>query len=193
MAKSSRCAWVQLSVSALGDGYKYEWRRRMNNIARKYYPACIFLIAIALMSCMPTGKTGETYLIPKGYIGKVIIIYGQANSSELKYENGQQIFRISEKGKLFTSTKWQAGSFPESGLLFFYVDSLNNRIPVKLWKPSDGGNIDRNEIRIFGLKDGDCGTEGQDSIFYYTTFTVDTYNNISHYNKTENCSEYLLR
>ena len=62
----------------------------------------------------------ETYLIPKGFTGRVNVIFNQKNGAAIKYENGRRIYEIPSNGILLTQIKDEYGIINHQ---YYYVDS----------------------------------------------------------------------
>lgn len=89
----------------------------------------ILLFSIMLVGCHKGQE--EVIIIPKDYIGYIIIIYNQKNSKEPKYEDGKIIYEIPESGILKTQLPDNSGwtNFPE-----FYYEKVSpeNKITFKI-------------------------------------------------------------
>lgn len=70
----------------------------------------------------------EIYLIPKGYIGWLIVAVDQEDGAEKEYEDGYRVYRMPPNGFLKTKFSLNTG-WAEAGKtrLYYYVDSLGRR------------------------------------------------------------------
>ena len=137
---------------------------------------CIF----GVFSCNQNPEP-ETYLIPKGFQGRVAIIFNQKRGSPPKYENGRRIYEIPSNGICLSQFK------PEYGVVdhrYFYIDSGGNTRPLPIYQyehNTDGKTVpivnDKNVVGIFS--DGTTGqyAEGNNAPFQF--FFVSTFNNLS--------------
>jgi hypothetical protein len=72
----------------------------------------------------------EIHLIPKGYVGPVVIIYGRPHGAPPKYENGVRVYEIPKNGILLTQFDPNCGVIPPHGQTFCYVDDSGSRTEV---------------------------------------------------------------
>lgn len=66
----------------------------------------------------------ETYLIPEGYVGTVLVIFNQPDGEKSEYEDGRRIYRIPETGVLFTQLKDEQGIINQE---YYYVSPDGQR------------------------------------------------------------------
>lgn len=104
----------------------------------------------------------ETYLIPKGFTGRVNVIFNQKNGAAIKYENGRRIYEIPSNGILLTQFKDEYGIINHQ---YYYVDSAGKRSELEVYKfehfkKDSAGYVvtDKNKVGIF--LDGTTGTYG---------------------------------
>lgn len=159
----------------------------MRNTNASNYIALISFF-ILLCNCSFIRKTElEEYYIPKGYIGKVYILYGQKEGLEKEYIFGKRIYRINKNGVLFTKFEPNDGVFNGEDMLFFYVDSLGNKLEIKKISMYDT-TIPVNSVIIFGMVHG--GKEGIENI---KEFFVDSSKNINKYTPFDFSIDELLK
>ncbi|MES2780306.1 MAG: hypothetical protein V4651_10460 [Bacteroidota bacterium] len=60
----------------------------------------------------------ETYLIPEGYVGTVLVIFNQPDGEKPQYIDGRRIYRIPQTGILFTQLKDEQGLINQE---YFYI------------------------------------------------------------------------
>ncbi len=89
----------------------------------------ILLIGLVLTSC-DKGES-EIVIVPRNYIGRILIIYGQANGISPLYQGGKRVYKIPSNGILKTKFAPNPGWI---GLPEFYYNEISpkNRIPFKL-------------------------------------------------------------
>lgn len=136
----------------------------------------------------------ETYLLPKGFTGRVDVILNQKNGAPVKYENGRRIYEIPANGIFLTQFKDEYGIINRQ---YYYVDSVGNRYPLPIYQyqHNDDGTTtpivkDNNEVGIF--IDGTTGIYGNssDNRIPYQEFIVSSFNNL---NKIEPLDSFLVR
>jgi len=59
------------------------------------------LLILSNLNCSEKEK-GEIYLIPNGYVGRVIVFYNQTKGANAEIENGSRVLRIPKNGVLYT-------------------------------------------------------------------------------------------
>ena len=77
--------------------------------------------------------TENVYLLPEGYVGPALIIYGQASGEPTQREGREYIFEIPDDGVLRTQT-----TADTTGGEFWYVDAQGNKTGEVMW---DGGCV----------------------------------------------------
>ena len=115
----------------------------------------------------------EDYLIPKGYKGRVNIIFNQKRGVPPKYENGKRVYVIPRNGILLTQFKDQYGFINHH---YYYVDNDNKRTPLKIFWYNNfvdsTSKANRNEVGIFS--DATSGVYGNNDV-KYEEFDVSDY------------------
>lgn len=115
-------------------------------------------------------KENEVYILPENYTGYVVIIFGQKNGLEKKYENGKRIYEIPPSGILKTQFEADYGrsDFPE----FYYRDiQEENKIPHSY----DFENLSDDEIVGFGGRSGVANRDLKgDSVVRFREFYIGT-------------------
>jgi len=151
------------------------------------------LMLLCNMGCSHNPEP-ETYLIPKGFTGRVDVILNQKNGTPVKYENGRRVYEIPDNGILLTQFKDEYGIVNRQ---YYYVDSAGNRfsLPIYQYQHNDDGTTtpivkDNNEIGIF--IDGTTGIYGDslDNRVPYQEFIVSNFDNLK---KIEPLDSFLLR
>lgn len=98
----------------------------------------------------------EIYLIPKGYVGEVIIVFNQKGKTKVEIKDDIVIYTIPNDGILLTEYT-ENGSYVND--IYFYVDSLGNKSRLKrFYKEFEG-----NDLGIYG---GAVGTLDNNLQFY---------------------------
>ena len=147
--------------------------------------ACVVLV-LSLASCffLKYPRNG-IYLVPKGYVGDVIVVYGQPDGVELETENGLFVYRIPSDGILKVKNPGYAGIVNTS---YFYVDEEGNRERIEYLRITGDrdpqglpqnkyGNIsiDDLENRIFVMNAGGLGSfNTRTGIVQFSRFIVAT-------------------
>ncbi len=145
---------------------------------------------IFFSGCKSNKAESETYILPNGYTGRVVIFYGQANGAAKKYINGSRVLEIPSNGILKSQFE------PNYGII---ENSKENR--KFIYKNADGKEttipnrhevtVDSNEVQIFGISNGKkypiveskelvngverTVTKTTDYYIAYTEFIVDKY------------------
>jgi hypothetical protein len=174
--------------------------------------ATIFLAAFLIMQIFSSCDRAEPeiYLIPYNFQGEVNIIFNQDGIAQKykneynrdsiympkigaakKYENRYRVYEIPSSGILLTQFKANSGWHIDRK--YFYVDSLGNRFPLKIFefkhfKQDSAGYViqDKNLKGIFG--DGTNGSLGNINI-PFQNFTICSYNQLPNFST----KEYLNR
>jgi hypothetical protein len=128
----------------------------------------------------------ELFLIPKGYSGRIDIIYNQTNGQQRQYENKRRVYNIPNNGILLTQFNDNYGSIDQE---YYYVDSLGNRQPLKIFTNSVGKNSERKsndkDSMFAGIfNQGTMGVYGNMK-FAYQEFIVSSYEKIDSFNSRE--------
>ncbi len=82
------------------------------------------LYALSFASSYFTRPEKETYLIPEGYKGSVLVIFNQPDGEKPEYEKGRRIYRIPQTGILFTQLKDEQGLISQE---YFYITPNKQR------------------------------------------------------------------
>jgi hypothetical protein len=85
------------------------------------------LLMSLLVGCADRAEP-ETFLIEKGYRGKINVIFNQPNGQAEKYENGHRIYEIPRNGILLTRFKDDYGLIDQQ---YFLVDASGKREALK--------------------------------------------------------------
>jgi hypothetical protein len=145
----------------------------------------------------------ETYLIPKGYRGPLIVIYNQdgksipltngfdkglytkALGSPIQYENGRRLYQMPTNGVLLTQFRWQIGLIGPKSLQFYYVGRDGYREKLETYR-MDSSDVhyrkyivkDPNKICVF--TGGLIGSSGGAPDSPYQVYDgVSTYNDLA--------------
>ena len=90
-------------------------------------------ILIVLISCKTKGED-SIYLVPKYYEGNLVILFNQKEGLDTLYENKKRIYRFDYNGVLKTKFEPNYGTKQH---LYYYVDKLGNRSPLKYLSRSE--------------------------------------------------------
>jgi hypothetical protein len=88
-------------------------------IAKYKIMLSMFSLMLIVSSCFKQAEP-EMHLIPKGYKGPVIIVFGDREGKPVKYEDGKRVYEISSDGVLRTQFKKQQGSIAPGELKYYY-------------------------------------------------------------------------
>jgi hypothetical protein len=114
----------------------------------------------------------ETFLIPKGFKGKVMVVFEKNNREKLKLEGNRRIYKIPDNGILVTQSKATTGLMNRQ---FYYIDSLNNRISLKDFRDSKEAKF-YGEVGIFySGTAGVYGNSGDSQSIIFNEFIVSDY------------------
>lgn len=94
------------------------------------------LLSWVLLGCgfrVLNGPKEAVYLIPKGYVGSVVILFDQADGVTPEIENGFKVYKIPDDGVLRVRA---AAVYSIDELRVFYVDKAGSRTEVTLVYPS---------------------------------------------------------
>jgi len=81
-------------------------------------------ISVILIQCLISCSDRcepETFLIPEGYHGQVMIVYNQKKGKPKKYEGSRRVYEIPENGILFTAFPNEEGIIDQE--YYFITDS----------------------------------------------------------------------
>ena len=93
------------------------------------FPLTLIVVVVGLYlfsfaSSYLTRPEKETYLIPDGYKGIVLVIFNQPNGEKPEYEDCRRIYRIPQTGVLFTQLKDEQGIINQE---YFYISPNGQR------------------------------------------------------------------
>jgi hypothetical protein len=138
----------------------------------------IFIAFFLLNICSSFGCKNpepEDYLIPKGYIGRVTVIFNQKKGALPKRENGRRVYEIPTSGIFLTQFKAEYGFINHC---FYYVDENGKRTPLEIFRDEAfkdrTSKADKNKVGIF--EDGITGQYAEDDKAPYQFFFVTSYN-----------------
>ena len=129
-----------------------------------------FFIAFLLINCKVVES--NTFLIPVGFKGKVIIIFEQKNGTPTKYEKGRRIYDIPNDGILLTQFKLAYGLNDSK---FYYKDSMDNRVQLTDFNNAEESKLS-NTVGIFASgTTGVYGNSGSSTSVTFLAFNVSNY------------------
>ncbi|MES2766550.1 MAG: hypothetical protein V4642_11810 [Bacteroidota bacterium] len=114
-------------------------------------------LAFGVISCLFVHCANRAenciYLIPKGFTGNVVIVFGQKNGEQIEYKNEKRLYRIPENGVL--KTKFQK-KYGIANMYFLRESSLKENDTIKYMNPADWNNIklDSSKIAVWNLQSG---------------------------------------
>jgi hypothetical protein len=154
----------------------------------------INLLSILMMffsGCKSNKAENETYILPNGYTGRIVIFYGQANGEAKKYADGARVLEIPSSGILKTQFEPNYGIIEDSKVnrKFLYKNTEGQIISIP---NRHNTTVDSNQVQVFGISNGKkypivetkelvngverTVTKTTDYYIAYTEFIVDKYN-----------------
>lgn len=91
----------------------------------------IFLLLFTVNEVDHLMTRPHLYLIPEGYLGRIIIVYSQPNGQPPQYQGRAQVYEIDEKGILLTQS---APDYIDGE--FWYVDQSGSKVEQLMWTGS---------------------------------------------------------
>lgn len=148
----------------------------------KLYLFGLVFLTLVNSSCSLT-PTNEIYLIRKGYMGDVIILFNQPDGVSPEVENGYYVYKIPEDGILKVKTSGQTGIVNKS---YFYIDEGNRRQRIEYLRVTGDrnpagepqnkfGNISQNEYEntVFIMNTGGLGSfNTKHGVIQFTSFII---------------------
>ncbi len=138
----------------------------------------IFLILFSSIYFFASCQTAEseTFIIPYGYKGKVIVVFEKKNGVSPKFERNSRVYEIPPSGILVTQFKINEGFMNRQ---FYYYDSLKQRIPIKYFKNEKEAEL-TNEVGIFySGTAGIYGNSGDSLSVVYQEFIISDYKSLN--------------
>jgi hypothetical protein len=108
----------------------------------------------------------EIHILPKDFIGVVMIIHDQKDGVDVHMENGNIIYRIPPNGILKTKAPLVAGL---KEIKYYYETNGNRRELKYCW---DFNQLSTDTVKVYGGSTGTNGL-GEDAVDY-TTYIVST-------------------
>lgn len=131
-----------------------------HNLKSKTLKLLLTSVLISLMSC-EIRRTPCVYQIPDGYVGWVLIEYGQSNYPAIPIIDEKKVFQIGTNGVLITSSHFEEGWATDN---YFYSGNKHQRLAMT--ESGRGG-------RIWGASTGYSQVQGQKGIEYQKFFVGD--------------------
>ena len=112
----------------------------------------LILPAVALLVGCLVEQPPELYLIPKGYIGPVVVAFEQTDGVAPQIYGDTLVYEIPESGVLRTQAAYPRGILDVS---YAFVDSAGRRFPL----PDDNPNVEVPEdvVQVFKIIGGYLG------------------------------------
>jgi hypothetical protein len=138
----------------------------------------IFTFAsLILFSCNDRAEK-EIYVLPKGFIGRVVIFYNQIQGSPIRYKNKHRMYFIPDNGLFTTQFGINDGfhAFNGDDEVFCTDDGngIYTNLPVRYEEGAPGTPHDT-VVQVFRRSDGSRGS------VHYTEFFVDKFVNLNKY------------
>ena len=131
----------------------------------------ILPILILYTTIKINAPSDDIFLIPDGYRGKVIIIYGQENGTPEEYENDKRVYRIPNNGLLRTRFYIKGNSVKTGEHYFVDKDGKRTKIDLTIF----GDTTDTTSVLVWGSSLGNA-TDTNSNKFHYQDFIVDRLN-----------------
>jgi hypothetical protein len=74
----------------------------------------------------------EIHLIPKGFVGQIVLYFDSPDNALQKRENQARVYEIPPNGRLHTAFPPNPGIRPPNSTQFYYVDLKGERTPIPL-------------------------------------------------------------
>ncbi|WP_027408870.1 DUF6843 domain-containing protein [Anoxybacteroides tepidamans] len=128
--------WMYSVICSLLFFLSEEWqRRRKRNVKPSFNTIVLKGTAVILLFCiiifvgpqlmiMTEEKTHYYYLIPKGYVGKFIVVYNIKHAQKPEKIGDYDVVKINEKGYALISTPQKYGDIEDK---YFYIDEKGNK------------------------------------------------------------------
>ena len=147
-----------------------------------------YLLLLAFAAALLSGcrrNTQEVYLLPEGYIGRVVVYLQQQHGQPVAFEGNARVFAVPDSGALHSQHYFDEYAPDPDDIFFYYVDKNGARTRLKYRRPT-GKNpgLDEDEIQVYDLRmDRKRRIYGQQYVVTaaHYTFVVDTYRNAGKY------------
>jgi hypothetical protein len=135
------------------------------------FPLTLIVVIISMYvfsfaSSYLTRPERETYLIPEGYKGTVLVIFNQPDGEKPEYENSRRIYRIPGTGVLFTQLNDEQGIINEE---YYYVSKSGQRQKL--------GVLDTRDFNEEWTTEKNPHEPSRDSLAIFNPGTMGTMNN----------------
>ena len=162
----------------------------------------LVLIAFTVLStgCAERAEP-ETFLIPKGYRGRINVIFNQPHGQAEKYENGRRVYEIPESGVLITRFNGNYGLMDQQ---YFYVDFAGYREAIKKLDVTDfnekwittrnKNEPSRDELAVFfAATVGVYGNSDDPKSMRFQEFYISTYRELKNYHDHKYDRQFLKK
>ena len=137
----------------------------------------ILLLTATISSCQLAEP--ETFILPFGYKGKVMVVFKSDNGEPVQYENGRRVYKIPSSGILISQFNTNPG-FIEGR--FIYTDSTGNHIILRQVTDIKKENFDSEEICVFSYAiTGVYGNSGEKNSVTFEEFMVSDSKSLNNY------------
>jgi hypothetical protein len=119
----------------------------------------------------------ETFLLPQGYRGKVIVHYNEPNGNEPVFEDDRLLFEVPKDGAVHTVFKRRLNRvYPNNtNPQFFYVNDKGQRSPIKM---ANDPSLQEEEVFV---QEGGYGYETNATYISWGDFVVFTKKELDNY------------
>jgi hypothetical protein len=102
-------------------------------LSRKNIPVIVQVLAAFFPICFVGyfiwggESSNNIFLIPKGYVGRIVIVHGCKEGMSREYEGTYRVYRIGKDGLLKTKFSFAGNAFDALHSKYFYIDENGNR------------------------------------------------------------------
>ena len=139
----------------------------------------IGIYAISFAGSYMTRPEAETFLIPKGFEGKIRIIYGEVCGIETENVNGRRILEIPKNGLLIIQPEFEAGIIDHE---YYFIDGNETKTEIKQYENYSDGTKNIPGISLGGsgiiggaMPDGGSSSESPLAIQFTDLYVYNNY------------------
>ncbi len=118
---------MYVAIGSIFIGFLFLFLSRKNIHVSVQILAALFPICFVGYFAWDGESSNNIFLIPKGYVGRVVIVHGCKDGMSREYEGTYRVYRIGKDGLLKTKFSFAGNSFDALHSKYFYVDENGNR------------------------------------------------------------------
>ncbi|GEN67715.1 DUF6843 domain-containing protein [Chryseobacterium rhizosphaerae] len=141
----------------------------------------ILFIVFLCLSCKTKNIT-EIVLIPKGFTGKVVVIFNQNYENMKILDKGERVYLIPEDGILLSKFRKEKANYKTH---YFFVDSLGNKTPIESLR-----EVKRTTVKIYNEEFGVMGNSDDKKSLRYFGFYVSSLDSLESFFKSDYENDY---